>query len=343
MIDVLDNEDPLSSSVVPDQVPSLEELVDACCAILINDDSSCIESKLNSFKFHDPFTPQNFKKFIVKSHCEENLQFLVEIYRYEYIWNQLFKRRSSILKCKKMETSSSSRSNLQRTGTNQHYCPEKSRTSSIINKIDLSDTSDISSFVNVKQSTKLPNPASSWSETWTKNDETADENHFINSGNANHSHNEKCLCSELKSDVDPQIRLDLINQWNLIIKNYICNESPHQINLPSKIYHDILVTSQDEQVLYHSPEILLDLKNFVLQLLRGNIYEEFVEYFDSRSRHSAANIIPILQIVSHEDIKKTATRGPCNVRVTELSLIGLQKTKSSDSSKRHWMRKFLKH
>jgi hypothetical protein len=34
------------------------------------------------------------------SHCQENLNFLVQIFHYEKIWNKIFKRQSSILKCK---------------------------------------------------------------------------------------------------------------------------------------------------------------------------------------------------------------------------------------------------
>lgn len=44
---------------------------------------------------------KEFKNFVQKYKCEENLQFLIDIYNYEQIWNICFKnKRFSILKCK---------------------------------------------------------------------------------------------------------------------------------------------------------------------------------------------------------------------------------------------------
>ncbi|GMM38763.1 hypothetical protein DASC09_061020 [Saccharomycopsis crataegensis] len=44
---------------------------------------------------------KKFKQFVLKYRCEENLEFLIEIYNYEKIWNVCFAdRRFSILKCK---------------------------------------------------------------------------------------------------------------------------------------------------------------------------------------------------------------------------------------------------
>ncbi|CDK25891.1 unnamed protein product [Kuraishia capsulata CBS 1993] len=73
--------------------PSLEDLVIGCYA------SNTFGSNWRDTNLEQS---DDFRAFTIEKHCFENLKFLVEIVRYENLWNQMFEERHvSVLKCKK--------------------------------------------------------------------------------------------------------------------------------------------------------------------------------------------------------------------------------------------------
>lgn len=67
----------------------------------------------------------------------------------------------------------------------------------------------------------------------------------------------------------------LINQWNLIINNYIIHDSPNQINISQPHYKSILKEHQINRI--HNPQVLLVVKQEIMNLLRENAYYSFKE------------------------------------------------------------------
>jgi hypothetical protein len=67
----------------------------------------------------------------------------------------------------------------------------------------------------------------------------------------------------------------LINQWNLIINNYIINDSPNQINISQPHYKSILKEHRLDRI--HNPQVLLVVKQEIMNLLRENAYYSFKE------------------------------------------------------------------
>ncbi|ODV96365.1 hypothetical protein PACTADRAFT_16503 [Pachysolen tannophilus NRRL Y-2460] len=338
--------------------PTLEEVVYSCCQVAATNES-ILKTPIQVLQMdkHSPlsFDPGNFIEFLKNSHCEENLQFLIEIYKYEVIWNKLFKRRSSVLKCKKTNTTNASNnSNITRTNTavsstsNTNYSPitltNSSKYSSSNNKtprrneelsksikdLEISLPKIINSDYEDDEARSFVFPGASnknhhglwkmattqsggdkkerWNDYWIENendkdalslgssdnDDEAGPIPYIPEQNEQNEQDEQNydLLDELedeeeydyeadfKDDADAETKQDLKNQWNLIIDNYIKENSPFQINLTNNIYKQVLIRSNNPRILYHSPEILVDAKNFVLQLLRENVYANFIkEYY----------------------------------------------------------------
>ncbi|KAI5951471.1 hypothetical protein KGF54_004545 [Candida jiufengensis] len=78
----------LNNSITPppSSVPSLDDLVNDCFLLSIKKLDDEIRSTMCN-KFHN---------FLIKQHCQENLEFLIDIYRYEYIYNLKILSASSI-------------------------------------------------------------------------------------------------------------------------------------------------------------------------------------------------------------------------------------------------------
>ncbi|KAH3666719.1 hypothetical protein WICMUC_005536 [Wickerhamomyces mucosus] len=99
-------------------VPSLENLINQCCEeyyLSLARRNSLREDTHVKSECHDRnnsyyYNFQKFKQFIIELHCQENLKFLIEIYHYEKIWNKIFKRKYSILKCKESSSTTNDKS-----------------------------------------------------------------------------------------------------------------------------------------------------------------------------------------------------------------------------------------
>ncbi|CCH41567.1 hypothetical protein BN7_1108 [Wickerhamomyces ciferrii] len=102
--------------------------------------------------------------------------------------------------------------------------------------------------------------------------------HSNNSSDSNlASANDKEVVDALEQqEILEQNKIELQEKFEYIIQDYVINNSPYQINLPDTVYSNLLKEYENNKILYHSPLTLLPAKNAVLQLLRENIYYNFL-------------------------------------------------------------------
>ncbi|KAH3683723.1 hypothetical protein WICPIJ_005312 [Wickerhamomyces pijperi] len=258
-------------------VPSLEALINQCCEDYYSGQGKSGEDIQQRQKGHyDSFA---FKQFISDLHCQENLKFLVEIYHYEKIWNKVFKKKYSVLKCKSVssnETVPARRKGSieEKSGDFFREDRQNSNPSMVSNGYDL-DSVDIE---NLKRELHLTNEELSlnWSSLFKKGYDDSEEHC---------DQPESCLCERpetLNTANSKKIQTYLLGQLSLkfedIIENYIQKNSPYEINLPTEIYDLIVKDVSNPRILYHSPSIFLKGKNHIVQLLRENIYFKFLKY-----------------------------------------------------------------
>ncbi|CAM9017695.1 unnamed protein product [Wickerhamomyces anomalus] len=79
-----------------------------------------------------------------------------------------------------------------------------------------------------------------------------------------------------QQEVLEHLKEELREKFEFIISNHVVNNSPEQINLPDTVYSNLMKEYENNKILYHSPLTLLPSKNVVLQLLRENIYYNFL-------------------------------------------------------------------
>ncbi|ODV87431.1 hypothetical protein CANARDRAFT_5964 [[Candida] arabinofermentans NRRL YB-2248] len=97
-------------------VPTLEELIRSCYSQSLGENPLPIShfSYSNTPDQHY-FSATNFKDYIIKSHCYENLQFLIDVHEYECLWNLVFDETSGSPNRSRMPTSD--------TPLNKHTLP----------------------------------------------------------------------------------------------------------------------------------------------------------------------------------------------------------------------------
>lgn len=79
-----------------------------------------------------------------------------------------------------------------------------------------------------------------------------------------------------RQEILEQLKEQLREKFEYIITNYVIDDSSYQINLPDTVHSNLMKEYQNDKILYHSPLTLLPAKNAVLQLLRENIYYNFL-------------------------------------------------------------------
>lgn len=280
---------------MPKKVPTLEYLVNQCCEANYN---KCVNKE---FVVEDRkyYSNKSFKKFISDTHCQENLNFLIEIYHYEQLWNQLFERHSSILKCSEERRQSTASIFLRKDSIREPSIKSMKYMKSLRNSsndslstrrnlnindlklpnvIQTQDDFDTISFANLNiESSNSTNNNNSNNNNSNRNNNNHEvwDTLFKSSYCDNNSHEQTAdSISEINEAED--IKKELTDKFNDIIEEYVLSNSIYEINLPSDVYLNLTKEFKDTSVLFHSPATLLPAKNAVLQLLRENIYYKFV-------------------------------------------------------------------
>lgn len=303
-------------------VPSLETLINQCCEDYYSGKGKTgeqIQQKQRGY-----YDSESFKQFIIDLHCQENLKFLVEIYQYEKIWNKVFKKKYSVLKCKSVSSNESGSAKRKGSvgGTGDFFRDERqnSNPSMISHGYDL-DSADIERELHLTNEELSAN----WSMLFNKSfesEEVCDQP-------------DGCLCEtsdSLRTVNKSKIQVYLLNQltlkFNDIIENFIKKNAAFEINLPTDIYDAIMKDVSDSRILHHSPSIFVKSKNHTLQLLRENIYFKFLKYeqqefekgFHSCNNNNNAKPVvqscddcknhpacPLYSVIENESLPETAT------------------------------------
>ncbi|ODV77452.1 uncharacterized protein CANTADRAFT_91902 [Suhomyces tanzawaensis NRRL Y-17324] len=277
------NNDTSSSPHVCSGPPSLDDIVNQCFLRAINHPTDATKQQCVA----------QFERLVAKLHCQENLRFLIEVYKYEYYYDRIFPFVNT------NHTSKPRRDRLNNTPSpsisqylhsdHMRKTPSKDDLNAFysnsintsINNLNLAapesvDDVFVSTIDDLGTSQELSEQnTKAWDDMFQRNvneDLEDDEDH-------NDVH---------ISDFDQDI---LSSQWGLIISNYIVNDAPEQINLSEQLYKEILLETNVDCV--HPPGILLKAKNEVLQLIKENAYLTYLHQHKSEATASPITSPPL--------------------------------------------------
>ncbi|CUM65259.1 uncharacterized protein PRCAT00002892001 [Priceomyces carsonii] len=192
-----------------------------------------------------------FEDYVKKVHCEESLHFLIEIFKYEYIFENLVHEVDERDRLKSTRSPSPQiiplNINDERSVTLDEHEPMKALVST------MDDIQPTAQELNELNTSVWDDMRDSHIDNNDSEDETPCLNHTVH-------------FSEKK----------LNDQWNYIINNYIKENAPDQINVSCKNYNKILNESASSEG-PHRPTVLLDAKKEVMQLIQENVYIGFLK------------------------------------------------------------------
>lgn len=237
-------------------IPQLEDLLDDCFKHSINQP---IDPLAKDIVIH-------FTKFVNNLHTEENLAFLIEIFKYEYYYDKIFPHNIDSLKLRSSSPVHYSNSFLNRSldqsidslpyPTASKLSPKPKDDSSAVFMDDIEVTANLQ-------------------EVW---DNLRDSNL---SDSSDHRKSITSTISEsiVGEEISQQDRELLADQWNRIINSYIQNDAPDQINISNKSSREILGEHQHNLGNTHNPIVLVNAKNEILQLIKENAYVPFTKNY----------------------------------------------------------------
>ncbi|CAI5757009.1 unnamed protein product [Candida verbasci] len=230
-------------------IPSLDELVNDCFLKAINLLSD--EFKLSLV--------DKFIDFLTKSHCEENLYFLIDINKYEYNYNLKFNDTNKESVFRLNNTPSPSLLNLKSSSSTLSF--ESSTKVNKVNSVQSEDHDPQNAFIQtIDDLDHNEDIQSAWDDLKSKQIEDYDDDEDYYS--------------------DEELN-NLTSNWNFIMNNYIKYDSPNQINISQKLFKEIVEESFILKV--HNPIILLKIKNEVMRMLKENGYFEFISQMKKES------------------------------------------------------------
>lgn len=277
-------------------VPPLHDLVNDCFLLTID-------------KLHDDtraFIANSFHQCVTKQHCEENLEFLIDIYRYEYEYNlkvltsSLNNASASTTNPPSLSTSLNSKAVINGFNHDEATSMAKMKlnapspcitpTTHGASTTSLSKrhqrTSSVASFESLKKKHSIRSedldPQQAFVSTIDDLDLNAPWDSF---GELHVGDDEEYSDDEEKENDDENAEgtlakedlHDLNERWIFIMNNYIKHDSPSQINISQKLFKEIVQESSVCKL--HNPIILLKARNEVLQILKENCYGSFASKF----------------------------------------------------------------
>lgn len=218
---------------------------------------------------------QKFQKYLVECHSEENLAFLMEIFRYEYFYERVFPDTPAP---KALSASLVDRSLEKFIDTLPYPTPSMGRH---LRRASVKSQSNVSlaSSTGVPFALDFDEPGPESHDPWT---------HF------SHQQLSQDLDLDLENDAGLVVRVDdlsptssraetepepetlVSDQWQYIIGMYVEQRAEAQINLSNKTYRAIM-DCHVHGVPPHSPHILLAAKQEVMQLIHENTYHPFTK------------------------------------------------------------------
>lgn len=241
------------------KVLSLDQLIDDCfrCSIGELHDESRVERV------------EAFRKIVVRLHCEENLAFLIDLYKYEYYYAKIYPQ--DFRNC--MESSSShspKHTFLNRSlSLSLHDLPyptkirkqsfHKRAPSSVVMSLNSDDHEPPSVFASSIDDLE---PSRDIKTTW---DNFRDKSTEVETDND----------SDEESGVEVDEDKILSNQWNHILFTYVRHDSPLQINLSDASYKEIMEADKSKEKIVN-PSVLHRVQLEIFQLIKENVYIPFI-------------------------------------------------------------------
>lgn len=239
----------------------LDELLDDCFQYSIDPKCLC-ETRARYV--------QNFHRFLTERHTHENLAFVIEIFRYEYFFDKIYPENVTVQKARSASNTPSHYSSSFLNQSLEHFIDSLPYpTSSMQRKIHKVGTSDsdlsISGFLLSDQlGFDFDDIPPSSSNAW---DALKDQN--VSSDEEESMSRSSLTLSPLDSEGL------LTDQWNHVVREFILENSPQQVNLSSKTVVEIMA-EDSIQGLAHNPIVLIKAKLEVIQLLEENAYRLFL-------------------------------------------------------------------
>lgn len=231
-----------SPSVSPTNADSLHALLHDCFQLAVDPDSVC-DSRAE--------TAKRFQKYLESLHTAEHLNFVIEIYRYEYYYAKIERHEYTKQQCADLSRSVLNHSLTQFLDS----LPEPTivrRPKKCIGRLCLRMSSES------RSSSLLPTghlsddePSNFWDDF--KNSNVSDEL------------DQELLVLDSEDSV-------LAHQWRYIMSQFVVADSPQQVNISNTVAS--VLAKQNGAV--HSPSLLFDAKEEVIQLIRENGYSQFL-------------------------------------------------------------------
>ncbi|KAL6451090.1 hypothetical protein SBY92_001341 [Candida maltosa Xu316] len=247
-------------------LPSLDDLVNDCFLNtigLLHDDSK--------IKLVNDFT-----EYLTKQHTEENLKFLIDIYRYEYYYNLKFHPTLADGECLEQDriNNTPSPNNMGNATmlspiTQQHdYSATSLESLQHISKTRSIQSEDldpqyalISTIDDLDDVDQVnDNVWDNFQRKFTDDDDDDDDIHDENNAD------------EQLEEEDEDYK-SLTKEWKYIMNTYVKYDSPMQINISQKLFKEIVEESSVLRL--HNPLTLIKAKNEVLRMLKENGYFGF--------------------------------------------------------------------
>ncbi|EDK37743.2 hypothetical protein PGUG_01841 [Meyerozyma guilliermondii ATCC 6260] len=244
------------------KVPSLDQLIDDCFRYSIGE--------LHDQKKIDRV--ESFKKIVVQLHCEENLAFMIDIYKYEYFYAKIYPQTIQDY----IESTSSNKLSPKPAFLNRSLStsiddlphPSKIDKNLFHKRVPSSTVMSVQSDELVPTSVFVSSiddlhPAKDLHSTWDTLRDKSTEEESLDDGIDQDSTSE-----------NEDARL-LTNQWNHIIFTYVHHDAPLQINLSNMSYQEIIDADKADSGPV-SPSALLRAQHEILQLIKENAYIPFI-------------------------------------------------------------------
>lgn len=233
-------------------IPSLEELLDDCFKRAIG--QPLPESRA--------LVAGAFERFVHLLHTQENLSFLIEIFKYEYYYDKIFPENIERLRL-------ASSSPVQYSNSFLNKSLDRS-IDSLPHPSQLQPTPHRRLLLKVSIRSEDHEPTSVFASALELDESPMElawgglRDNIIDSP------------PDLSSDDESDDKHLLTTQWNLIVESYINNDAPDQINLSNKSSREILQEDTHNSGI-HNPLVLLRAKNEILQLIKENAYLSFIK------------------------------------------------------------------
>ncbi|KAI3406807.2 hypothetical protein KGF56_000412 [Candida oxycetoniae] len=272
----------------PCNLPSLDQLVNDCFLLSIDKLSNNQEYYGDNDALRIAMA-KNFHDFLNRQHCQENLDFLIDIYRYEYLFNLKFypmcQPEASGLSLNAISNTISTSESLYKSNkvsSKRDSISSVVRNSSSGGSRNRSDSSFDSLSRPFNEESLLHDPSNAFvstiddldmTETWkTFGSKQIDDTPELESDTEDEGNSIEDPVCVSREDID-----ELNLNWSIIMNTYIKQDSPLQINISQKLFKEIVEENSINKL--HHPMILLKAKKEVLRMLKENGYFEFMSQY----------------------------------------------------------------